>query len=278
MKAKISDMMDHLDGISIDIRETDIASSERIKEATMKKIHDIKSMDSHRTRKFFRAGLIAAVLVVCTLLSAAAVAVFEWSGFASTSGMSKSEKEALLAEASTGTVAMVEPDGTVHYLDQNGNELFTLTAEEAAEYEIDRRRAHDQAVRESTDLVDVDTFSLLPNGITELSTNSDGQFADFALGNGYMVLLHPENADGYSLTAGDTVTITLDSNDTCILEFGLVKDGVALEGETVKAQNHEYFFEISENGVYCFYITYFSTDASSFTNCMLTISSNKPIA
>lgn len=271
MKAKISDMMDHLDGISIDIRETDIASSERIKEATMKKIHDIKSMDSHRTRKFFRAGLIAAVLVVCTLLSAAAVAVFEWSGFASTSGMSKSEKEALLAEASTGTVAMVEPDGTVHYLDQNGNELFTLTAEEAAEYEIDRRRAHDQAVRESTDLVDVDTFSLLPNGITELSTNSDGQFADFALGNGYMVLLHPENADGYSLTTGDQVTIMLDSNDECILQIGAVKDGVALEGEAVKAQNHEYFLEISEDGVYCFYIMYFSAGASSFTNCTLHI-------
>lgn len=275
MKAKISDMMDHLDGISVDIRETDIASSERIKEATMKKIHDIKSMDSHgrrRRRKVFRAGLIAAVLVVCTLLSATAVAVSQWHGFASTAGMSKTEKDALLAEAATaGAMQMVGPDGTVHYLDQNGNELFTLTAEEAAEYEIDRRRAHDQAVRESTDLVDVDTFSLLPNGITELSTNSDGQFADFALGNGYMVLLHPENADGYSLTAGDQVTITLDSNDECFLQIGAVKDGIALEGETVKAQNHEYFLEISEDGVYCFYIKYFSASASSFTNCTLHI-------
>lgn len=272
-------MMDHLDGVSVDIREKNTASSDKIKEITMKKIHDTKSMDPHGPRKFFRASLIAAVLAVCILLSAAAVAVFEWSGFASTSGMSDSEKQALLSEAATsGTMALVEPDGTVHYLDNNGNELFVLTAEEAAEYEANRRDAHDQAVRESTDLVDVDTFPLIPYGITELSINSEGQFADFAFGNGYMVLLHPENADGYSLTAGDTVTITLDSNDTCILEFGLVKDGVALEGETVKAQNHEYFFEISENGVYCFYITYFSAGASSFTNCMLTISSNKPIA
>ena len=242
----------------------------------MKKIHDAKSTDSHGTRKIFRVSPIAAVLAVCMLFSATAVAVFQWHGFASTAGMSKTEKDALLAEAATaGAMQMVGPDGTVHYLDRDGNELFSLTAEEAAKYEINRRNAHDQAVRESTDLVDVDTFSLIPNGITELSTNSDGQFADFALGNGYMVLLHPENASGYSFTTGDNVIITLDSNDTCILEFGVVKDGVALEGEPATAQNHEYSFEISEDGVYCFYIEYFSAGASSFTNCALEVNSTK---
>lgn len=272
MKAKISDMMDHIEGVSVEIREKDPASPERIKEATLKKIHDTKSAVSHGARKFFPASLIAAVLAVCMLLSITAFAVFKWNGFASTAGMSETEKEALLEEAATAlTMEQVDPDGTVHYLDQNGNELFVLTAEEAAEYEANRRDAHDQAVRESTDLVDVDTFPLIPNGITELSINSEGQFADFALGNGSLVLLHPENADGYFLTAGDNVTITLDSNDTCILHFGMVKDGIALEEHSVKAQDHKHFFEISEDGVYCFYIMYYSAAASSFTNCTLTV-------
>lgn len=56
-----------------------------------------------------------------------------------------------------------------------------------------------------------------------------------------------------------------------ILEFGQFKDGVFVDAETASAQQHSYTFFIEEAGLYCFYVEYYSADASFFTDCTVTI-------
>lgn len=99
-----------------------------------------------------------------------------------------------------------------------------------------------------------------------------GAFADFLLGNGHMVLLHPAGEDGYALQAGDTVTISLEAGEPCYLGFGLFRDGQFVQSETVQATEHCYSFEISEDGLYCFIIEYLSVGADELTHGLLEIS------
>ena len=101
--------------------------------------------------------------------------------------------------------------------------------------------------------------------------NDDGEFSDFALGNASMILLHPAGKDGFDLMAGDVVTIKLTANDSCILEFGEFKDGDFVRAEAVTARQHSCTFEIEETGMYCFSVEYCSANASSFTNCIITV-------
>ena len=104
-----------------------------------------------------------------------------------------------------------------------------------------------------------------------MKVDKDGQFDDFALGNGYMVVFFPEDAEHYLLKKGNSVTISLNANDECILECGLIKDGKVIEEKTEKNQYHEYSFEITKDGEYNFYVMYYSSDKSIFTECMLDI-------
>lgn len=271
MKLKISDMMDHVEVTPIEIREKDIASVEWIKEATMKKIHGTTTQ-THAVKRISKAGMIAAALAVVLCFTAASAAVMKWDGFAFTTGMSKAEKTALLEDASRLYAGSIEDkNGYVHYLDENGEEVLVLSAKEAAEYERERQAAKEQAVRESTTLVDASTLPLLPRVITELAVDDKGQFAECALGNGSMILLHPEEKDGFDLEVGDVVTIELTANDKCILEFGWFKDGIFVDGESVNTRQHSYTFVIEEAGLYCFSVRYYSVGASTFTDCTITV-------
>lgn len=83
---------------------------------------------------------------------------------------------------------------------------------------------------------------LIPRTITELAVDENGQFAECALGNGSMILLHPEAKNGFDLEVGDVVTVKLVANDKCILEFGQFKDGVFVDAETASEQQHSYTF------------------------------------
>lgn len=271
MKLKISDMMDHVESIPVEMQEKNIASAKRIKEATMKKIGKTQSK-VFIMKKISRVGIIAAVMAATLCVTVAAAAVIKWGGFAFTNNMSDAEKEAFIKDVSTVYSREYEDkNGNVHYFDENGDEVMVLSGAEAAKYELERKAAMEQAVKESTKLVDVSTLQFIPHAITELSTNTDGEFAEFALGNASMILLHPENKDGFDLEAGDVVTIALDANDKCILEFGQFKDGISIGTETVSAQQHSYSIIIEEAGLYCFSVEYRSAGVSTFTNCTITI-------
>ncbi|MBR0026854.1 MAG: hypothetical protein IJP37_06825, partial [Clostridia bacterium] len=161
----------------------------------MKKIQDHSTgmQHSRTTRKLSRAGIVAAVLAAALCIGACAVAVIDWSGFALTDGMGSAEKGALLQEASNGRAGSYEEaDGTVHYLDKNGNEALVLSREEAAEYEREQQAAKEKQMIASTSLVDLSTASLLPHQVIEMPTDQEGNFADHLLGNGSMILLYPE--------------------------------------------------------------------------------------
>ena len=271
MKVNISDMMDHVESIPLAIREKDIASAERIKEATMKKIHG-SSTQTHGKRKISRIGIVAAVIAATLCVTAAGAAVMKWSGFAFTDGMSNAEKAALIKNATTiHSYVMEDADGYVHYVDESGEEVLVLSPEEAARHEREQGAARKQAVLESTTLVNLSGYKLIPTTVKELPVDEEGCFGEFAMSNGTMILLHPEGEDVYSLNAGDVATITLDANDKCILGFGLFRNGEFVDEETFSVQQHRYSWSIEEDGVYCFSVMYWSTDTSTFTNCVLTV-------
>ena len=264
-------MMDHVENIPVEIREKDITSAEQIKEATMKKIHKASS-HTHVVRKISKAGIVAAVMAATLSITVVAAAVIKWGGFTFTDGMTNAEKNALIEEVSQlGCIEYVDENGNVHYLDENGEEVAVLSAKEAAKHEREIQKAKEQAVCESTTLVDASTMPFVPRAITELAVDENGRFAEFALGNGSVILLHPADKDGFDLKADDVVTVELTANDKCILEFGQFKDGVFVDAETASAQQHSYTFIVEEAGLYCFYVEYYSASASVFTDCTITV-------
>ena len=265
MKVRISDLVEHYPDANIDLKEHDNMDKSVVKRMTLQKVHASKP-----ARRLPKLAVIAAVLAACMLCTVTVFACVQWSGFALTDGLSRAQLRTLLKE-DVGTVQRIDQDGTVHYLDAQGNELFALSEEEALQYERSRQEAREREVQASTDLLDVRTATLVPMSITELSPDVDGNIPDFALGNGHMLLLHPDDADGYVLKKGDIVCIRLDANDACILEFGMVRDAAVIESATAKAQQHEHTFTIPKDGAYCFTLMYYSSDKSAFTNATLTI-------
>lgn len=262
-------MMDHIQDDCVPIRISEIASSEKIKEATMKKIQ----VEPRKwPLKVYRVQILAAVVVLALSITAGAAISRRAGGFTLTGGMSDAEIKALIEDASLAVGAEYEDkDGSVHYLDRDGNEVLVLSAEDAAAYERARQERWEKKIKESTSLVDLFTMPLLPNEATELAVGADGRFADFALSNGGLILLHPEGESAYTLKAGDIVTITLSANDKCALEFGCFKDGAFLDGEAVSAQQHGYSFHIQADGQYCFYVEYYSAGMSAFQNCVIVV-------
>lgn len=267
MKIRISDMLDHMDGLPVNVNDRTDANPDTIKSMTLQKVHAARKT----TRRLPKLGVIAAVLALCLLGTVTVFACVNWTGFAFTGGMTHAEKQAILQDNDNGTTQLIEPDGTVHYLDAQGNETLVLSGEEAIAYEQSQQTAREKAVQESTDLLDIHTTTLVPRSVTEVTTAADGTFPDFMLGNGHLVLLRPEAIDGYTLCKDDRITLSLNSNDACILEFGMVSDGKTLETATAKAQFHTHTFTIPHDGDYNFYIMYYSVDKSAFTNCTLTI-------
>lgn len=271
LKVRISDMMDYINDDSVKIQEKEIASANRIKEATMKRIEKESPVANFKIRKISRVGMLVAVLALSMMFTGGVFAHLKWNGFANTSEMSKSEKEALLKNDVAFVGEIIDPEGNVHYLDANGKEVMVLSKEEAAKYEKEKMEKMEQEVQESTELVDVHTLPLVPSGITEVKVDKNGQFDDFALGVGHMIVLLPEDTKDYSLKKGNSVTISLNADEECILQCGLIKDGKVIEETHEKKQNHKYSFEITEDGKYNFYIMYYSAGKNIFTECMLDI-------
>lgn len=278
MKIRISDMMDQMECTIVELREQNGFSSQRIREKTLQKIHKNPTAfyfmgKLSKVGKIPRVGIAIVALVFCFSITAAAGIIIKWNGFAYMDGLSRREKEALVKEAGAAYAGVMvdECDGSVHYLDKNGNEIMVLSAVEAAEYETALKEAAEQAVIESTSLIDVSALSLIPFSITEMETAEDGQLADFMLGNGHMVLLHPVGENGYRLVKGDTVTITLDMDNECYLEFGVYLNGNPVGEELCRTQRHCFHFTAAEDGLYNFSIAYGSIGAGMFTNCNITV-------
>ena len=274
MKLKISDMMDHAEGIPLKIQVREVASVDQIKETVMNKIQNHSEASRHfpTARKMSRAGIIASVLVAALCIGVCAAAAIGWSGFTLTDGMSDAETEALLQEASVGYAGSYEDaDGTVHYLDKEGKETMVLSREDAAEYERELQAAKDQAVINSTSLVDLSTVSLLPQRVIELATEKDGSFADHLLGNGSMILLYPAGEKGYSLRSGENITVEMQADAPCYMQFYLFENGEALCEKSLKAQEHSCTFSVENDGIYCIGVMYTSSSAGSFTDCSVMI-------
>ena len=269
MKIRISDMMDQVDGDLLGTEPIETASLERIKEKTMMKIH--KKEARHGWRGLTRKGMVAAGIAAALCISAGAYAVLNWDGFARTDDLTEQEIVQLLEKAELGQLEVEEADGTVHYLDQDGNEVMVLTAAEAAAYEKERLEAREQAVIGSTQLVDVSGMEFIPNSITEVDVDANGAFPDFALGNGHAILLYPEGEQGWQLSAGDVVTLNLNTDEACYLTVGQFRDGTLLEEHTVNGAAIRDSITIGEDGVYAFSLIYASASANNFTDCSLTI-------
>lgn len=271
MKIRISDMMDHAGAMPFEIRERDILPPERVSAAVMRKIR-ARQPAARVRRKATAAGLAAAVAAGLCITASAAVA-FKWNGFAATGQMSAAEKGALLSEAHTGVSnEYIDKEGIVHYLDENGEETMALTEDEALAYEQARQESADKAVAESTALVNAHTIPLMPRLITEVAVDKEGRFEECALGNGCMILLHPEGETGFALSGGEAATIELEADEECLLGFGQFIDGVFAGEQTVSARRHSYRFTAEESGVYCFYVEYLSAGASILSGGTITIS------
>ena len=269
MKLKISDMMDDLPCIPVEIGEKEFVTASRIRAQTMQRLH-AEAAQGKPVRRISGAGLAAAVIAAALC---AAVVAHKWPGFVFTGSMSEAEKDRMLEETSViHAMEQIDADGTVHYFGEDGREELVLSAEEAAAYQQQQIAAHDRAVCQSTTLVDVSTMPFIPNSVTELAVDADGHFAEFAFGNAHMVLLYPENSTGFDLRTGDTVTISLDADARGSLGFGLFKDGIYVSEEVVSAQGHLYTFKIEEDGRYCFFVEncsagmYICTDGSLTVN------------
>ena len=284
MKYRISELLDGLPDLQPPLEVDNTASVERIKEATMKMIDTQEKKSGKRGRRLLIAALAAGLALTLTV---GAGAMFHWTGFAFTKELSESEQDAIKEQAGAIHMELEDAQGNVHRYDSAGSEIEILPAEEAKEQTMEAIQAEQQKVRESTRLLDVDTMELIPHGITEVPVDRDGRFADFVLGNGYMILLYPQESSTYALKRGQSVTIGLTTDESCDVSFDLIRDGVMLEEnmfvrsapenaqKTVAADGrslrYTYRFTIPEDGSYDFGVEYWSEGASTFRNCTLTI-------
>lgn len=223
---------------------------------------------TQKKRQLPRLAVAILLLAAALTLTAAGTVIHKWSGFVWIGGMSEAEKKRMLEETSYLTaVEVIDADGTVHYIDENGNETMTMSESEAIAYRKKLIEDRERAVCESTTLVDISTMPYIPSLVTELPVAPDGSFAEFGFDNAHMVLLYPEGTSGFLLKAGDTVTLSLNANEPCGLGFGMFKDGAYVDETRVFAQEQRYTFRIEEDGVYCFFAENLSAGMCTFTDC-----------
>ncbi len=271
-RIKISDMMDQMECIPLALKEYNTISAGHIRKKTLEKVHN-SSLEARYKRKIPRTGIVAAALLLCLSMTVAAGQILEWDGFIRMDDLNPREKEALIKEISDApacSMATDESDGSVLF-PNNGNEITSLSAPEAAEYETAGREAAEQAVLESTSLIHVSALPCLPSGITEMEADAQGRFSDFLAGNGHMILLHPVGEDGFLLAKGDTITITMDADCECLLEFRAYQGGEPVSEALMLASRHCYHYTAVEDGIYQFSILHCSSDPVSFTDCSITI-------
>lgn len=117
MKLKISDMMDDLPCIPVEIGEKEFVTASRIRAQTMQRLH-AEAAQGKPVRRISGAGLAAAVIAAALCVSAtAAVVAHKWPGFVFTGSMSEAEKDRMLEETSViHAMEQIDADGTVHYL------------------------------------------------------------------------------------------------------------------------------------------------------------------
>ena len=269
MKIKISDMFDSVQDIAPDIQEEKVPV-DRVRKKVLEKIQQ-ETVEASRRRRIRKPVLIAVILAAALGLCGFAYAYVRWTGFSYTEGLTNEEKEALTEQASKTSSAAEDSEGNVTYYDEEGNGI-TLTAEEDEAYREELRKEREQAVQDSTDKVDVNTFAnYVPSGITEIPTDETGAFEDFMMGDNHTVILYPNYAESYELSKGDVVTINLQANDTRYLEFGYITAEKAYECETIRDKDFSYEIEILDNGSYYFYIRFWSSNVAEFSNCRITI-------
>ena len=219
---------------------------------------------TQKKRQLPRLAVAILLLAAALTLTAAGTVIHKWSGFVLTGGMSEAEKKRMLDETSYLTaVEVIDADGTVHYIDENGNETMTMSESEAIAYRKKLIEDRERAVCESTTLVDISTMPYIPSSVTELPVAPDGSFAEFGFDNAHMVLLYPEGTSGFLLKAGDTVTLSLNANEPCGLGFGMFN----VDKPRVFAPEQRYAFRIEEDGVYCFFAENLSAGICTFTDC-----------
>lgn len=269
LKMNISDMMDHVEGVPIEMEEGENVPIQGIQRAVRAKIREQAARPAAGGRLARAWPAAAAAALLC---ATAAAAVIQWNGFAFTQGMSREERAALVAQGETAVASQYEDAaGNVYYLDQAGRETLVLAREDAADYEAGKQRAAEQAVADSTGLVDAYTMPLMPNLIQEVEVDGEGRFAQCALGNGSMILLHPQGQEGFALKAGDRVTLEVSAQEPCILTFGAFRNGAFLEEQTARAQRHSFTFAVREEGLYCFSIEYMSAGVGLLTGGVLEV-------
>lgn len=246
----------------------DMPPEERVKVLTMKKINS----EEKKVRKMPKFAAVAAVLAVIILLSAVTYAAGYRTGLLRTEGLSLKEIETLITEHSIadGSHEFVDENGNTHVIDADGNEVMVLSPAEYFLYERslmeEQRKKNREDAEDLLDLDSVDAISVMPNSITPLPLDDSGNFGDFLLTNGDMVILHKEGAKGYQLKAGDTVSITVDASRECYVTFGIVRDGLMKEKSSMKDQSFCFEYTIPADGLYCFTLMYFSSDADNFTD------------
>ena len=147
MKLKISDMMDDLPCIPVEIGEKEFVTASRIRAQSMQRLH-AEAAQGKPVRRISGVGLAAAVIAAALCVSAtAAVVAHKWPGFVFTGSMSEAEKDRMLEETSViHAMEQIDADGTVHYFGEDGREELVLSAEEAAAYQQQQIAAHDRAV------------------------------------------------------------------------------------------------------------------------------------
>lgn len=246
----------------------DMPPEERVKVLTMKKIKS----EEKKVRQMPRFAAVAATLAVVILLSAVTYAAGYRSGLIRTDGLSLMEIEALIVEHSIadGSHEFVDENGNTHVVDASGNEVMVLTPAEYRLYEWSRmeqlRKRNREDAKDLLDLDSVDAISVMPNLITPNPVDEFGVFGDFLLTNGDMVILHKEGEKGYQLKAGEVVSIKVNTSRECYVTFGVVRDGRMTEKNSMRSQSFCFEYTVPADGLYCFTMMYFSSDAMNFTD------------
>ena len=62
------------------------------------------------------------------------------------------------------------------------------------------------------------------------------------------------------------MTVSVEATGPCYVSFGVVLEKEVLNETTVKAQNHQFVYTAEADGIYCFTLGYYSSDADNFTN------------